>query len=106
MYSELLESILPLGYHQLLLEPVVLGRVYKNLLDQIIDEKSSAIFKATPELCFSRHFQNLFTEFKNKKIVDAIFDLLFVLGSGTTSSTLSEPELRVVGDERPMCRTS
>jgi hypothetical protein len=58
-----------------------------------------------PSLVFIRHFINLFSEFVNKDISLAILDLLFAFGSGYTTGTATDPEIRV-NDEILLCRTS
>ena len=58
-----------------------------------------------PDLVFTRHFINLFTEFPEKIIAIAIMDLLFAYGSGYTKSTLTESEIDVDVEDK-LCRTS
>jgi len=47
-------------------------------------------------------FQEIFTE----SVTIAILDLLFLLGSGSQTATISEPEPVNISDDRPLCRTS
>jgi hypothetical protein len=57
-----MEDILPMGYFCLIIEPQVLVKVFKRLLD-LMDPESSKVLKEIPELVFQKHFTNLFTEF-------------------------------------------
>ena len=91
LYSQVMEAVLPMGYFCLIIEPQVLVKVFKYLLD-LMDPISSKILGEMPELVFQKHFTNLFSEFKNRALVDSIFDMLFLLGCGSTASTLSEPD--------------
>jgi hypothetical protein len=47
----------------------------------------------------------LFQEIKSLVIRIAIFDMLFLFGSGTHTATLSSPNPVPISDENPMCRT-
>ena len=59
-----------------------------------------------PEIVFLKHFMNGFQELFVEGVSLAILDLLFLLGSGTQTATISEPEPVNVGDDHPLCRTS
>jgi len=49
---------------------------------------------------------NGFQEGFSESVSFAILDLLFLLGSGTQTATISEPEPVNIGDDHPLCRTS
>jgi hypothetical protein len=82
----------------------VWNKVFIKLLYQI-DPNCVLTLGNVPELVFLRHFMNLFQEISSNSVTIAVFDLLFLLGSGSQTATLSEPEPVPVSDERPLCRT-
>jgi hypothetical protein len=82
----------------------VLSKTFNYIFEQI-DPEMFEILGNIPSLVFIRHFINLFTEFENEKISLAIIDLLFAFGSGYTTSTVTDPEIRV-DDDISLCRTS
>lgn len=43
---------------------------------------------------------------KSESVCTSVLDLLFLLGSGSQTATISEPEYVNVSDQRPLCRSS
>jgi hypothetical protein len=58
-----------------------------------------------PGVVFIRHFISLFTEMRRETVAVALFDMILLLGSGCTTSTLLSPEPISTSKERPLCRT-
>ena len=104
LYTTLREAILPIDYYNQVIEPDVLSKTFNRIFEQI-DPEMHEILGNIPSLVFIRHFINLFTEFVNKDISLAIFDLLFAFGSGSSTSTATDPET-LISDEIVLCRTS
>ncbi len=86
-YASVMEDILPVGYFNLMVEPLVLSKIFNSLF-QVIDPTQASKMKDIPSIFFVRHCISLFTEIKNESIRIAIFDLLILLGSGHESHTL------------------
>lgn len=104
LYTALREDILPINYFNQVIEPDVLSKTF-NFIFEHIDPEMFEILGNIPSLVFIRHFINLFTEFIHKEVSLAILDLLFAFGSGYTTCTVTDPEVRV-DDEILLCRTS
>lgn len=104
LYTTLREDILPINYYNQMIEPDVLSKTFNRIFEQI-DPEMFGILGDTPSMVFIRHFVNLFTEFVNQDISLAILDLLFAFGSGSITSTITDPET-YVNDEIVLCRTS
>lgn len=104
LYTQIFEHILPVGFYCQLMEPQVWNKIFIKLLNQI-DPNSKEILGNVAELVFLRHFMNLYQEIASPSVQIAILDLLFLLGSGSYTATLSEPESVPVSNERPLCRT-
>jgi hypothetical protein len=104
LYTALREDILPINYFNQVIEPDVLSKTF-NYIFELIDPEMFEILGNIPSLVFIRHFINLFTEFENEDISLVIIDLLFAFGSGYTTSTVTDPEIRV-DDDILLCRTS
>ncbi len=104
IYTALREDILPINYFNQVIEPDVLSKTF-NYIFELIDPEMFEILGNIPSLVFIRHFINLFTEFENEDISLVIIDLLFAFGSGYTTSTVTDPEIRV-DDDILLCRTS
>ena len=64
-----------------------------------------SILRNVPGLVFNRHFISLFAEFGNREISNAILDLLYVFGSGCTTSTVTDSSTPT-SDESNLCRSS
>lgn len=92
-----MEDIAPLGFYSLMVEPLVLSRIF-NKLFEFLDPESYQQMKEIPSMVFVRFFLSLFSELKNVEIRLAIMDLLLCLGSGSMTTTLTSPE--VVSIER------
>ena len=58
-----------------------------------------------PGVVFIRYFISLFTEMRQETVAVALFDMILLLGSGCTTSTLLSPEPTTISKERPLCRT-
>ena len=76
-----------------------------NELFEVIDPHCYSIMKDLPGAVFVRYFMTLFSEMKRESISLAIMDMILLVGSGSTTSTLSNPEPVAVSGSRPLCRT-
>lgn len=83
--------MLPIGFFSHMVEPLVLSRIF-NKIFELIDLDSFNKMKDIPSIILIRYFLSLFTEIKNLKIKLMITDLIMLLGSGTMTCTLTNPE--------------
>lgn len=83
----------------------MLVKVFRKILE-FIDKPSCELLGNIPDLVFIRHFMNNFQEMKAESVCNSVLDLLYLLGSGSQTATISEPEYVNVSDQRPLCRSS
>ena len=87
LYVTIREEILPLSYYNNMIEAMVMGDIF-NWLFQKLDPQNYEILGHIPGTVFQKHFTGLFAEMEDKLAL-AIFDMLFVFGSGCMRGTLN-----------------
>ena len=85
LYTTVREELLPLSYYNNMIECMVMSDVF-NWLFEKLDPIAYSILGVIPGHVFQKHFTGLFAEVENKLAL-AIFDLLFVFGSGSMRGT-------------------
>ena len=114
IYSYVMETLLPIGFYSLMVESLVISRVFSKLFE-IIDPNSYLVMKNAVQLWFIKELLSIFTLNDNAAIKLAVMDMLMLLGSGSTTSTITQEgyksiyEQTVYNDKniqiRPLCRT-
>ena len=104
LYTALREDILPISYFNQYLEPEVLSKTF-DFIFKHLDPEMHKIFGETPSVVFIRHFVNLFTEFPNQGVSNAVMDMIFLFGSGWSTGTVTDPKVPI-NNETVLCRTN
>lgn len=104
IYSSIVETILPIGFYQFAIEPLLL-QVLFNKLFELLDPHMYSIWQDIPSVVLVRYFMSLFVDMKRQSIGLALFDLILLLGSNCTTSTIYHPIQVPINTERPFCRT-
>ena len=57
----MIENVVPVGFFSLMIEPILLSRIF-NKLFELIDPHSYSLMRDVPSIVFVRYFLSLFSE--------------------------------------------
>jgi hypothetical protein len=86
LYVTLREELLPINYYDNMIEVMVMSDIF-NWLFMKLDPTMEKILGHVPGTVFAKHFSSLFAESPNERVSLAVFDLIFVYGSGFMRGT-------------------